>query len=262
MTEEERKARRAQQERQRRAANPEKHQEAKRQWRVQNREKELEQQRQRRAANPAKYQESKRQWRAANPESDQLYRESNRETKLESQRRYREANREKLLEKQRQYNQNNKEKRLQYNEANREAAIERTKEWRNANPERARENSLQSVNNRRARKQGALDPCAPVTASATRQRVWLFCNTCAYCGDDGPLHLDHVEPLARGGRHAPDNLVPACHRCNWSKNARPVETWYLSQPFFSAERWEVLQAHTGRQWSAAEQLSLMGLLEA
>jgi len=71
-----------------------------------------------------------------------------------------------------------------------------------------------------------------------------------------------VEPLARGGLHTPDNLVPACQRCNLSKLAKPVEAWYLSQPFFSIDRWEALQAHTGRRWSAAEQLSLMNLLSA
>jgi hypothetical protein len=41
-----------------------------------------------------------------------------------------------------------------------------------------------------------------------------------------------------------------------------LNAWYLSQPFFSPERWEALQAHTGRRWSAAEQLSLMDLLSA
>ena len=219
-----------------------------------------------REANAEKKKESDRLYREANREKERergrLYREANHETKLESQRRYREANHEKLLEKQRHYNETNQEKRRQYDEANRQAAVERTRQWCKANPERARENSLQSVNNRRARKQGALDPCAPVTASATRQRVWLFGNACAYCGSDGPLHLDHVEPLARGGRHTPDNLVPACPPCNRSKLARPVETWYLSQPFFCPDRWETLQAHTGRQWSGVEQLSLTGLLLA
>ena len=116
---------------------------------------------------------------------------------------------------------------------------------------------------RRARKANAIDPGAPqVTAYATARRAWLFNNACAYCGSDGPLHLDHVEPLALGGLHTPDNLVPACQRCNLSKHAKPVEAWYLSQPFFSPERWEALQAHTGRRWSAAEQLSLMDLLSA
>ena len=63
--------------------------------------------------------------------------------------------------------------------------------------------------------------------------------TCTYCpsvividwreGDrvrfrdaDGRLtpELDHVDPLALGGPHTTENLVPACMRCNRSKGAR------------------------------------------
>jgi hypothetical protein len=79
-----------------------------------------------------------------------------------------------------------------------------------------------------------------VTAADIARRFWLFGNACAYCGCDGPLQVDHVVAITRGGLHTPDNLVPACKRCNISKNAQRVEAWYLSQPFFSAERWEAL----------------------
>ena len=34
------------------------------------------------------------------------------------------------------------------------------------------------------------------------------------------LTLDHVIPQARGGRHEPRNLVPACRRCNGRKATR------------------------------------------
>lgn len=48
---------------------------------------------------------------------------------------------------------------------------------------------------------------------------------CAYCDKPGPVELDHVVPLARGGRHAIGNLLPACMRCNRSKNARLLIEW-------------------------------------
>jgi 5-methylcytosine-specific restriction endonuclease McrA len=99
-----------------------------------------------------------------------------------------------------------------------------------------------------------------VTAAIVDRCFLLFGNSCAYCGSDGSLHLDHVDPLTRGGLHTPSNLAPACQRCNRSKSSKPVEAWYLGQPFFSPERWETLQAHTGRQWSTAEQLTLLSLL--
>lgn len=50
---------------------------------------------------------------------------------------------------------------------------------------------------------------------------------CAYCGTQTRLHLDHVVPLARGGRHSIGNLLPACQACNQSKNARLLADWLL-----------------------------------
>ena len=192
-----------------------------RQWREANPERNREQKRQWREANPERVRERKRQWREANPERAR-----------EQDRKWREANPERVREQKRQ--------------------------WREANPERRREICRQVRHIRRARKANAIDVCAPqVTTAAIDRRFWLFGNACAYCGADSLLHLDHLDPLARGGLHVPQNLVPACERCNLSKGAKPVEAWYLSQPFFSPERWEALQLHTARRWTAAKQLSLL-----
>ena len=47
---------------------------------------------------------------------------------------------------------------------------------------------------------------------------------CFYC--PGPFEeMDHVIPLARGGRHTKDNVVPACQKCNHDKGAFLVEEW-------------------------------------
>ncbi|HZI27355.1 MAG TPA: HNH endonuclease [Gemmatimonadaceae bacterium] len=43
---------------------------------------------------------------------------------------------------------------------------------------------------------------------------------CVYCGyrlEPMNATLDHVHPLARGGAHAPGNLVTACAPCNRMK---------------------------------------------
>lgn len=48
---------------------------------------------------------------------------------------------------------------------------------------------------------------------------------CAYCGstpNDGPLHVDHVVPVAEGGANEPSNLVTACASCNLGKSAVPL----------------------------------------
>lgn len=50
--------------------------------------------------------------------------------------------------------------------------------------------------------------------------------TCVYCGAtplQGPLHIDHVEPVASGGTSEPHNLVTACDNCNSGKGAVPLD---------------------------------------
>lgn len=55
-------------------------------------------------------------------------------------------------------------------------------------------------------------------------RVAYFGRRCAWCGSPEWQHIDHVFPLARGGKHLPSNFVPACVPCNLSKNAtHPAE---------------------------------------
>jgi len=66
---------------------------------------------------------------------------------------------------------------------------------------------------------------------------------CAYCGGVASS-IDHVVPRSRGGRHAWDNVVAACHRCNRVKADRsPADLgWRLravpAQP--SGPAWRVL----------------------
>ena len=54
---------------------------------------------------------------------------------------------------------------------------------------------------------------------------------CAYCGGAAAT-VDHVVPRSRGGEHAWDNVVAACHRCNHVKGDRQVSElgWRLRTP--------------------------------
>jgi 5-methylcytosine-specific restriction endonuclease McrA len=47
---------------------------------------------------------------------------------------------------------------------------------------------------------------------------------CAYCGAIA-THLDHVEPLSKGGADVEANIVPACAPCNLSKGAKTLAEW-------------------------------------
>ncbi|WP_028584443.1 HNH endonuclease [Desulfogranum mediterraneum] len=70
-----------------------------------------------------------------------------------------------------------------------------------------------------------------------RSRWWqqkTSTGCCYYCGEKvgfKNLTMDHVIPLARGGRSTKDNLVPCCKDCNTKKKSSlPVE-WeeYMGQ---------------------------------
>ena len=45
---------------------------------------------------------------------------------------------------------------------------------------------------------------------------------CSYCGKIDKLTMDHVIPISRGGSHDIYNIVPACHKCNSTKNNRDL----------------------------------------
>jgi hypothetical protein len=48
---------------------------------------------------------------------------------------------------------------------------------------------------------------------------------CQYCGAHPPsviLHVDHINPVALGGKNDPDNLITACEPCNLGKAARSL----------------------------------------
>jgi 5-methylcytosine-specific restriction protein A len=61
-------------------------------------------------------------------------------------------------------------------------------------------------------------------ARALRETAWwrrrLQRGVCAYCGKaftSRELTMDHVVPIARGGRSAKGNVVPSCKPCNTAK---------------------------------------------
>lgn len=91
--------------------------------------------------------------------------------------------------------------------------------WLAANPERRR--AIAAAD--KARRRAAPGP-------GIRSRDWLrllrrHCGRCAYCGTAGPLHMDHVVPIVRGGQHAIGNVLPACAGCNLSKHAALLVEW-------------------------------------
>ena len=88
-------------------------------------------------------------------------------------------------------------------------------------------------------------------------RFAQFDHRCAYCGAEGDMQIEHVVPIAKGGTHAMGNIVPACQRCNYSKHANEVESWYRAQPFFSELRWRKVCRVLNWNRGAIGQLALL-----
>ncbi len=48
---------------------------------------------------------------------------------------------------------------------------------------------------------------------------------CIYCEAETPSRWDHLHAVSRGGDTVPGNLVPACQRCDDSKQDKDLEEW-------------------------------------
>lgn len=60
-----------------------------------------------------------------------------------------------------------------------------------------------------------------VAAYRERKRLETGPRVCQYCGGDA-TGVDHIIPIARGGKDTDDNKVPCCIECNRIKNDKPL----------------------------------------
>jgi hypothetical protein len=177
-----------------------------------------------RDANPEEAKATARRWREANLEKIKKYRMANRHKDRE----YRDANREKCKLACRKYRVFNPEKakasEKKWREANREKVNERSKRWAKRNPEKI----AARVNIRRAIKIGASigDP----KTIAKWEKSWRFKKSaiCYWCSErvsTKTCHMDHINPLSRGGSHSIENLCISCQPCNNKKYVSDLKTW-------------------------------------
>jgi 5-methylcytosine-specific restriction endonuclease McrA len=96
-----------------------------------------------------------------------------------------------------------------------------------------------------------------LTPSHLLRRWGEFNHACAYCGATGDLQIEHVVPISKGGEHHLGNIVPACHSCNSNKRDHDAHNWFASQSFYSAERWQLIQALLLKSKPQATQLPLL-----
>lgn len=103
-----------------------------------------------------------------------------------------------------------------YRERNPELNRQRASAWRKRNPEK-RSAIIKAYSARRRSNCADGDPTALIFA--WEQAAAKVCHWCSKkCADK--YHVDHYQPLARGGKHVISNLVIACPPCNLKKNAK------------------------------------------
>lgn len=138
-----------------------------------------------------------RHWRKMNPEKSRAL-----------SKRWAQANKEKLREAKRRYYK-----------ANREAINARRRRWAAANTPRV----LAQNARRRARERFA---AVPLTREERARVLAVYERAARVSRKTGIVHhVDHDRPLARGGKHHPDNLIVLPADMNAAKGSKYDSTW-------------------------------------
>lgn len=171
--------------------------------------------------------------RAADPEptraADRKYYYAHREQRLAAHAVWVENNKEHVQAKNKEWQEANVEHLKSYKKARYDAddPVERKRklgEWVAANPEKVKEHNRRRNHNRRQCLLGLSSD--GVTSKQWQEILEVFSHSCAYCLCQATA-IDHLTPIFLGGKDEPDNVVPACKRCNSSKGKKPLLQWLL-----------------------------------
>lgn len=100
-----------------------------------------------------------------------------------------------------------------YIASNRQRINARSRQWAEQNREYRRYlNTLRRASGR-------------ISVDDRRKAFEAASGKCQVCGETENLHVDHIVPVARGGRTEPGNLQLLCRFCNISKGAKPFAEW-------------------------------------
>lgn len=183
---------------------------------------------------------------AENPEHRQRildrtseYQKNNPDKRRAKSRRFYRTHHDAELERMREYHRANPDVTRRSNEKHRAEYAERERQRRRDNPEYYKQRNreyyqshkaealhrwrVRHIRKREASGAHTLADLREIRAGQTDKRGRL---RCWYCGEpiEGTPHLDHKQPLARGGSNGPENLCYACGPCNKSKSTKtPAE---------------------------------------
>lgn len=194
-----------------------------------NKEKVIEQCKLYRQENKTKIAEHKKQYFKENKTwllaHTKIYKNNNKEIIKEKNKRYREENKKLILIRCKIYRMNNKDKIHKYYQENKDKISDYKR--------RNRDKYTAIEQRRRARKK---ELPSTLTPEQWENIKTVFNNTCAYCGSKSKLDQEHFVPVSKGGEYTHNNIIPACRRCNSSKNNSDFFGWYHQQKFYSKIR--------------------------
>lgn len=97
---------------------------------------------------------------------------------------------------------------------------ERNREWRESNPEiwRPKHRERQNRRLRRISENGG-----DLNDYEWERILRRYDHRCVACGRKGDITMDHIVPIAKGGRHSAENMQPLCRSCNSSKGSSIID---------------------------------------
>jgi hypothetical protein len=120
------------------------------------------------------------------------------------------------------------EKAREYNRTNYERHAEARRAYRKKYYEEHPEQVAVTARNQKAKRKGAPGGHTPQDIADLFESQGGKCDACkCRLFKKGPkkMHVDHVQPIARGGSNNADNLALLCAPCNMHKNAISPEAW-------------------------------------
>lgn len=195
-----------------------------------------------REANREKVRASKKAWTDKNKDKKALcdanYQAANKDKIRQNWLAWYSINKDDQLAKAKVWRLENKERKSlidkNWQQANKDKVNAKGKRWRTRHPEKAAQVGKNyrianpEVGRLKSSKRRAKKAANGVFVIKQSEAQKLLSKPCFYCGGKSE-HLDHVIPIAKGGRHSIGNLVQSCQACNLSKNAKTIMQWRVWQ---------------------------------
>jgi len=123
-----------------------------------------------------------------------------------------------------------KKNEAKWREKNKDYIRIKAKEWQLKNPEKVKHMRIRGDHNRRTR---LLSNGGELSSGIVKKLLNAQKGKCACCGKSlkGGYHLDHIIPLALGGKNSDDNVQLLTPKCNLKKGAKHPIDYMQSKGF-------------------------------